>query len=92
MEAIFLDVRGGQDRMIEPCDTVEFADAGVERFYTAKRPPQSYEIIVNGRPRTVTGNTVLVGSSFKEGSQPLEQNNTKGMSLSHSEIYRLVQG
>jgi hypothetical protein len=57
-EAIFLDVRGGQDRLIEPCDTVDLADAGVERFYTAKRPPQSYEIIVNGRPRTVTGNTV----------------------------------
>src|SRR6201995_5947019 len=28
---------------------------------------------------TVVGNTILVGSSFKEGSQPLEQNNTKGL-------------
>ena len=28
---------------------------------------------------TVVNNTVLVGSSFKEGSQPLEQNNTKGL-------------
>ena len=28
---------------------------------------------------TVVGNTVLIGSSFKEGSQPLEQNNTKGL-------------
>src|ERR1700759_5434868 len=27
---------------------------------------------------TVVNDTVLVGSSFKEGSQPLEQNNTKG--------------
>lgn len=57
-EAIFLDVRGGQDRLIEPLDSVELGDAGVERFYTAPRPPQTYEIIVNGRPRTVTGNIV----------------------------------
>ena len=57
-EAIFLDVRGGQDRLIETCDTVDLADTGVERFYTAPRPPQTFEIIVNGRPRTVTGNIV----------------------------------
>lgn len=57
-DAIFLDVRGGQDRLIEPCDTVELATAGVERFYTAARPPQDYEIVVNGRARTVTGNVV----------------------------------
>ena len=36
------------------------------------------EIGLHSTP-TVTGNTVLVGSSFKEGSQPLEQNNTKGI-------------
>lgn len=57
-EAIFLDVRGGEDRLIEPCDTIDLAEAGVERFYTAPRPPQTFEIIVNGRPRTVTGDIV----------------------------------
>ncbi|MEZ6140770.1 MAG: multiubiquitin domain-containing protein [Zavarzinella sp.] len=57
-EAIFLDVRGGQHRLIEPCDAVELADIGVERLYTAPHPPQTYEIIVNGRLRTVTGNIV----------------------------------
>ena len=36
------------------------------------------EIGLHSTP-TVSGNTVLVGSSFKEGSQPLEQNNTKGI-------------
>jgi len=36
------------------------------------------EIGLHSTP-TVAGNTVLVGSSFKEGSQPLEQNNTKGL-------------
>ena len=57
-QGIFLDVRGGQDRLIEECDTVELGDAGVERFYTAARPPKTFEIIVNGRQRTVTGNIV----------------------------------
>ena len=36
------------------------------------------EIGLHSTP-TVVDNTVLVGSSFKEGSQPLEQNNTKGL-------------
>lgn len=57
-QGIFLDVRGGEDRLIDVCDTVELGDPGVERFYTAARPPKTFEIIVNGRPRTVTGNIV----------------------------------
>jgi quinoprotein glucose dehydrogenase len=36
------------------------------------------EIGLHSTP-TVVNNTVLVGSSFKEGSQPLEANNTKGL-------------
>lgn len=57
-QAILLEVHNGQDRLIEPCDLVELANAGVERLYTAPRPPQTFEIIVNGRPRTITGNIV----------------------------------
>src|SRR6201996_428400 len=38
----------------------------------------SGEIGLHSAP-TVAGNIVFVGSSFKEGSQPLEQNNTKGI-------------
>src|ERR1700748_2453458 len=38
----------------------------------------SGEIGLHSTP-TVAGNIVFVGSSFKEGSQPLEQNNTKGL-------------
>ena len=36
------------------------------------------EIGLHSTP-TVVDNTILIGSSFKEGSQPLEQNNTKGL-------------
>jgi quinoprotein glucose dehydrogenase len=36
------------------------------------------EIGLHSTP-TLVDNTILIGSSFKEGSQPLEQNNTKGL-------------
>ncbi len=56
--AVFLDVRGGRDRLIEPDTVVDLAEAGVERFVTAPRPAPTFDIVVNGRPKTVTGNTV----------------------------------
>lgn len=56
--ALFLDTRGGQDRVIEPGDVVDLADGGVERFVTGPRPVPTFHIFINGRPRTVTGNTV----------------------------------
>lgn len=56
--AVFLDARGRLDRLIEPGDVVDLAGAGVERFVTGPRPVPTFEIFVNGRPKTVTGNTV----------------------------------
>jgi hypothetical protein len=49
-QAVFLDTRGGQDRLIEPDELVDLDAPGVERFITAVA---TYEIIVNARPRTV---------------------------------------
>ncbi|WP_020475854.1 multiubiquitin domain-containing protein [Zavarzinella formosa] len=57
-QAVFFDARGGQDRLIEPGDVVDLAAPGVEHFVTGPRPVPTFEIFVNGRPRTVTGNTV----------------------------------
>ena len=54
-QAVYLDTRGGEDRLIEPGDQINLAQPGVERFVTALR---AYEIIVNSRPRTVTGRSV----------------------------------
>ena len=54
-EAVYLDTRGGESRLIEPGDHVDLAEPGVERFITAAR---KYEITVNTRPRTVTGSLV----------------------------------
>jgi hypothetical protein len=53
-EAVFLEVRGGTDRLIEADELVDLAAPGVERFFTAPRPLPTYEIAVNGRPHLVS--------------------------------------
>jgi len=52
-DAIFLEVRGGEDRLIEPDDIVDLTKPSVEHFITAPRSSKTYEIIVNSRPRMV---------------------------------------
>jgi len=53
---VWLEVRGGEDRPIENTETVDLAEPGVERFFTASR--QNIEIIVNARPKMVSGSAV----------------------------------
>lgn len=54
-ETLFLEVPGGTDRLIEPNHLIDLTEPGIERFITA---PRTYEIIVNARPKTVTGSRV----------------------------------
>lgn len=46
-EAVYLEVRGGTDRLIKEGETVDLSQPGVERFVTAKRP-KIYHFFVNG--------------------------------------------
>ncbi|RWJ60440.1 MAG: hypothetical protein EOR33_28640 [Mesorhizobium sp.] len=55
---VFLEVPGGEDRLIEPGELIDLTQPGIERFITAPRPPATFEIIVNSRPRTVNTRTV----------------------------------
>ena len=55
---MFLEVRGGQDRLIEPGELIDLTAPGIERFTTAPRPAPEIEIIVNSRPRIVTDRRV----------------------------------
>lgn len=57
-KAIFLEVRGGEDRLIEPGDLIDLTAPGIERFITVPKPAPTFEIIVNSRPRVVTGRQV----------------------------------
>jgi len=52
-EAIFLEVRGGEDQLVEPEDLIDLNKPGIERFITAPRPSKIYEIIVNSRCREI---------------------------------------
>jgi hypothetical protein len=57
-EAIFLEVPGSEDRLIEKSELVDLNEPGIERFITAPKRPVTFEIVVNSRPRTVEARTV----------------------------------
>ena len=57
-EGVFLEVRGGEDRLIEPGELIDLNTPGVERFITAPKGPTTYDIRVNSRPRTVNDRRV----------------------------------
>jgi len=57
-EAVFLKVPSGEDRLIEPEELVDLTPPGIEHFVVGPKPVQTYEIIVNGRPRTVNDKNV----------------------------------
>ena len=54
-EAVFLEVPGGEDRLIEHGELIDLVQPRIERFITARL---TFEIIVNSRPRTVNARTV----------------------------------
>jgi hypothetical protein len=57
-EAVFLEVRGGEDQLIEPADLIDLTAPGIEHFITAARPPKTFEVIINSRPREVEAKQV----------------------------------
>ena len=57
-QAVFLEVRGGADKLIAPEEMFDLTAPGIERFITALRPTLEIEIIVNARPRVVAGSDV----------------------------------
>lgn len=73
-ETVFLEVPGGEDRLIEHNELIDLTGAGVERFITARKPPVTFEIIVNSRRRTVDARTVtfeqVVQLAFPGQHQP----------------------
>ena len=57
-EALYLDVPGGEDRLIEEMELIDLSAPGVERFIAAPRQPTTFEITVNARPRIVLSREV----------------------------------
>jgi hypothetical protein len=52
-DAVFLEVRGGEDLLIEPNDRINLDAPGIERFITAPKPQSGYIILVNSVEETV---------------------------------------
>lgn len=52
-DAVFLEVRGGEDRLIEPDDWINLDASGIERFITALKPQTGYVILVNSVEETM---------------------------------------
>lgn len=52
-DAVFLEVRGGEDLLIEPDDRINLDAPGIERFITAPKPQTGYIILVNSVEETV---------------------------------------
>ncbi len=46
-DAVFLEVRGGEDRLIEPDERIDLEVPGIEHFITAPKPLTDYVILVN---------------------------------------------
>lgn len=80
-QAIFLEVRGGTDRLIEPGDTIDLAAPGIERFITAARPHKTYVIVVNAVEETVPDKHVTFEQvvSLSHPDAPAESNVTFSM-------------
>lgn len=51
--AVFLDVPGGTDRLVEPTELLDLAQPGVEKFLVVLKAPLTFEIVINSRPYTV---------------------------------------
>ena len=52
-EAVFLEVRGGEDQLIDPDERINLDTPGIERFITAPKPDTGYVILVNSEEKTV---------------------------------------
>ena len=83
-QAVFLEVRGGTDRMIEPDELLDLTDTGIEHFITAKRLVQGYTIIVNSLDESVPNKQV----TFEQVVQLAFPNDPIGSNIIYSMTYR----
>jgi hypothetical protein len=54
-QGVFLEIRGGTDKLIGLEEMIDLTAPGIERFITALRPTDKIEIIINARPKLVSG-------------------------------------
>jgi hypothetical protein len=73
-QVVFLEIRGGTDKLIDPEEMIDLTTPGIERFITAPLPTSKIEIIVNARPKLVSGPSVtfeqIVELAFPDAHNP----------------------
>jgi Multiubiquitin len=73
-QTVFLEIRGGTDKLIDPEEMIDLTAPGIERFITAPLPTSKIEIIVNGRQKLVSGLCVtfeqIVELAFPDAHNP----------------------
>ncbi|GAE48469.1 hypothetical protein XPU_0001 [Xanthomonas arboricola pv. pruni str. MAFF 311562] len=83
-EAVFLEVRGGEDRLIEPDDRVNLDAPAIEHFITAPRPQTGYVILVNSTEEIVPDKHV----TFEQVVKLSHPNAPAGTNVKFSMTYR----
>lgn len=85
-EAVFLEVRGGQDLLIESEAHFDLDTKGVEHFITAPRPTKGFVIVVNSREELVHGSHVTFEQvvALSHPSAPAEANVRFSMTYRHA--------
>lgn len=87
-EAVFLDVPGGTDKLIEPEDIIDLAVPGIEHFIVGPKPVKNYEIIVNARPKIVDHQCVTFEEIVSIAFQGNHASNIRfSMTYRHAESY-----
>lgn len=84
-ESLYLEVRGGEDQLIEPTDLIDLTKPGIERFIKGPKKVITFEIKVNTRDKTVPASLV----TFEQVVQlafpgPHEPNVTFSMTYRHA--------
>lgn len=84
--AVFLEVRGGSDCLIEPDDHIDLTQPGIERFITALRPVKGYVVVVNSRDEPVPDQRVTFEQVVKLAfpNAPAESNVRYSMTYRHA--------
>ena len=49
--AVYLEIRGGTDKLIGTGDLIDLTKPGIEHFVVGPKPVTTYEVIINARPK-----------------------------------------
>ncbi len=84
--AVFVEIRGGEDLLIDANSSVDLTGAGVEYFITGPKPQQGFVIILNSREYVLTDDLATYGQivSLEFEYPPANPNISYSMTYRHA--------